>query len=247
MKQFVVRMQQLESNKMLKIGHRGAKGYVAENTLASFQKALDLGVDGIELDVHLSKDNVLVVIHDETIDRTTSKKGIVNDFSSFELQKLEIPTLEEVFNLINKQCFINIEIKDAKATIAVAELVQKYILEHNWNHNLFQISSFNWNVLENIFKLNPTINLGILTENTIEDAIVFAKQINAYSINPYFKLLNTENVNSIHQNRFKIYTWTVNSNEDITFVKSLKVDGIISDYPDRVCAFVISTKEKSHK
>lgn len=227
-------MQLSESNKMLKIGHRGAKGYVVENTLASFQKALDLGVDGIELDVHLSSDREVIVIHDDTIDRTTSKKGFVNDFSSFELKKLGISTLQEVFDLINKQYFINIEIKDAKATIAVTELIQKYILEHDWNTSLFQISSFDWNILENVFKLNPTISLGILTENTIDDAIVFGKKINAHSINPFFKLLNSENVKSIQQNGFKIYTWTVNSKEDITFVKSLKVDGIISDFPDKL-------------
>jgi glycerophosphoryl diester phosphodiesterase len=175
-----------------------------------------------------------MVIHDETIDRTTFGKGFVKDISSFELKKFGIPTLQEVFNLVNKQCFINIEIKEAKATIAVTELVQKYILEHNWNANLFQISSFDWTILENISSLNPTINLGVLTENTIEDAIRFGKKINAHSINPFFKLLNSENVKSIHENGFKIYTWTVNSIEDIIFVKSLQVDGIISDFPDRI-------------
>jgi glycerophosphoryl diester phosphodiesterase len=219
---------------MQKIGHRGSKGHVAENTLVSFQKALDLGVDGIELDVHLSSDGEIMVIHDETIDRTTFGKGFVNDISSFELKKFGIPTLQEVFNLVNKQCFINIEIKDTKATIAVTELVQKYILEHNWNANFFQISSFDWTNLENIARLNPRINLGVLTENTIEDAIQFGKKINAHSINPFFKLLNTENVKSIHENGFKIYTWTVNSTEDVIFVKSLNVDGIISDFPDRI-------------
>jgi glycerophosphoryl diester phosphodiesterase len=150
------------------------------------------------------------------------------------LKKFGIPTLQEVFNLVNKQCFINIEIKDTKATIAVTDLVQKYILEDDWNANFFQISSFDWTILENIARLNPRINLGVLTENTIEDAVQFGKKINAHSINPFFKLLNTENVKSIHENGFKIYTWTVNSTEDVIFVKSLNVDGIISDFPDRI-------------
>ena len=86
---------------MLKIGHRGAKGYVAENTLASFQKAIDLQVDGIELDVHVSRDGEIMVIHDETIDRTTSAKGFVKNLSSNELQFYGIPTLLEVLDLIN--------------------------------------------------------------------------------------------------------------------------------------------------
>ncbi|WP_395045212.1 glycerophosphodiester phosphodiesterase [Flavobacterium sp.] len=221
-------------NKILKIGHRGAKGYVAENTLASFEKALDLKVDGIELDVHLSSDGKVMVIHDETIDKTTSKKGYVNDFTSSELNKLNIPTLEKVFDLIDKKCFVNIEIKDNKATKFVVELIQKYITEKNWNKNLFQISSFEWTILKDISKVKPKLQLGILTEYSVEEALLFAKKIKAHSINPYFKLLNVGNVKLIHENGFKIFPWTVNSSEDITFVKSLNVDGIISDFPDKI-------------
>ena len=219
-------------NKILKIGHRGAKGYVAENTLVSFQKAIDLKVDGIELDVHLSSDGKVMVIHDETIDRTTTRKGFVNNLTSSELKELGISTLEETLNLIDKKCFVNVEIKDNKATKFVLEILQKYISEKKWNSSLFQISSFDWNILEICHSENNTISLGVLTENSIEEAIIFAKKINAYSINPYFKLLTIENVQLIHENGFKIYTWTVNQPEDITFVKSLNIDGIISDFPD---------------
>jgi glycerophosphoryl diester phosphodiesterase len=219
---------------MLKIGHRGAKGYVTENTLASFQKALELEVDGIELDVHLSKDNQLVVIHDAIIDRTTSEIGFVNHFTSSELNNLGIPTLEKVIDLINKKCFINIEIKDANATKHVLKLLQNYILEKHWSSNLFQISSFDWNVLQFCHSEERRISLGVLTEDSIENALAFAKKVNAYSVNPYFKLLNRENVLQIHQYGFKIFPWTVNSAEDLTFVKRLQVDGIISDFPDKV-------------
>ena len=215
-------------HQMLKIGHRGAKGYVAENTLQSFQKAIDLKVDGIELDVHLSSDKKVIVIHDETIDRTTSNKGFVNNFTSAELQQLNIPTLEEVIDLVHQQCFINIEIKEAKATLEVLKIIEKYPKQ------IFQISSFEWEILEIISKENPEINLGVLTEDNLEDALAFAKKIKAKSINPYFKLLHSENVKRIHENKFKIFTWTVNQPEDITFVKSLAVDGIISDFPDRI-------------
>ena len=219
---------------MLKIGHRGAKGHVAENTLASFEKALELNVDAIEMDVHLSSDGEIMVIHDETIDRTTSGKGFVKDYTSSDLKELGIPTLEEVFILINQKCIINIEIKDTDATNYVLDIIHKYIFDKNWNSNLFQISSFYWDVLEICSLKDSQISLGVLTEESIENAIVFAKKINAYSINPYFKLLNFENVKSIQENGFKIYPWTVNSLEDIIFVKSLNVDGIISDFPDRI-------------
>ena len=112
---------------MLKIGHRGAKGHVAENTLASFQKAMELEVDGIELDVHLSANGAIMVIHDATIDRTTSGTGFVKNINAAQLQLIGIPTLEEVLQLVNKNCTINIEIKDANATNAVVQLIEKYI------------------------------------------------------------------------------------------------------------------------
>jgi glycerophosphoryl diester phosphodiesterase len=219
---------------MIAIGHRGAKGHVAENTLASFEKALALKVDAVELDVHLSSDNEIMVIHDTTIDRTTTKKGFVKEFTSTALKELDIPTLEDVFHLINQRCIINIEIKDANATQKVIQLIEKFINEHHRNYDLFQISSFDWEVLEEVTITNSKIAIGVLTEDSIEKALAFANKINAYSINPYFKLLNKEKVNLIHENGFKIYTWTVNSTEDIIFVKSLQVDGIISDFPDRI-------------
>ncbi len=219
---------------MLKIGHRGAKAYVAENSLASFEKAMELGVDGIELDVHISKDGIPVVIHDETINRTTSKKGLVNDYSTLELQNLGIPTLEDVFILVDQKCFINIEIKDEKAFKTVLALIHKFTSEKNWNINLFQISSFNWSVLKFCSLQNNKIQLGVLTENSIEKAIEFAKEINCYSINPFFKLLNSENVTLMHQYGFKVFPWTVNEILDISLIKSFQVDGIISDFPDRI-------------
>ena len=219
---------------MLKIGHRGAKGYVPENTLDSFKKALELKVDGIELDVHLSSDAEIMVIHDETINRTTNGKGFVKNFTSVELKQFGIPTLKEVLDVINQECFVNIEIKDAKTTKLVVELIQNYLSKKHWNIEKFIVSSFDWTVLKEISQLNSTIKIGVLTEDTIDDAITFAKEIKAFSINPYFKSLNSENVKLMHNEGFQIYTWTVNSSEDSTFVKSLNVDGVISDFPDKI-------------
>ena len=112
---------------MHKIGHRGAKGYANENTLVSFQKAIDLGVDGIELDVHLSSDGKVMVIHDDSIDRTTSDKGFVKDISKAELEKLAIPSLEAVFDLVDRRCFINVELKTYETADKVAELIAHYV------------------------------------------------------------------------------------------------------------------------
>ena len=122
---------------MLKIGHRGAKGYVAENTLASFAKAVELKVDAIELDVHVSSDGEIMVIHDATINRTTSKSGFVSDYSASELKQLEIPTLEEVILFVNRRCIINIEIKEVSATPKVLQLIEKSVNEQHWKYNQF--------------------------------------------------------------------------------------------------------------
>ena len=215
---------------MLKIGHRGAKGLVAENTIASFQKAIELGVDMIELDVHLSKDGIPVVIHDETIDRTTHHSGFVNQFTTEFLQSIGVPSLKDVFDLVENRCAINIEIKVFEATKPVLEVLKNT----KFPQEKIIISSFNWDV-HNVCRFEErSISLGVLTELSIEEALTFAKKINAYSINPYFKLLNHENVKNIHQNGFKVFPWTVNNPDDITFVKSLNVDGIISDFPDRL-------------
>lgn len=219
---------------MIKIGHRGAKGYVLENTIASFQKALDLKLDGIELDVHVSLDGEIMVIHDETINRTTTETGFVKDFTSVNLQQLGIPTLNQVLNLVNNHFLVNIELKSNNCVEKVILLIEKYISENNCNNTNFIISSFHWEYLLEVKALNKNIKIGVLTENNIDEALSFAKQIDAFSINPYFKLLNAENVQLIKKEGFQIHTWTVNSIEEITFVKSLQVNAIISDFPDRI-------------
>jgi len=147
-----------------KIGHRGASGYEPENTLIAFEKAIELNVDGIELDVHLCSDGELIVIHDETIDRTTNGKGVVNKFTALELKKYGIPTLIEVFDLVNRRCFINIELKGIETAKPVNDLINHYISDKKWKINDFLISSFDWNMLEKIQLLNPKIRICVLTE-----------------------------------------------------------------------------------
>jgi glycerophosphoryl diester phosphodiesterase len=146
-------------NKILKIGHRGAKGYEPENTLVSFEKAIEMGADGIELDVHLSLDGHLIVIHDETIDRTTNGKGVVNQMTLQELKsftinrKYTIPTLEEVLDLVNQRCFVNIELKNQDTAEKVVQLIKHYISVKNWTHAHFIVSSFDWRSNRNRFGL----------------------------------------------------------------------------------------------
>ena len=227
-------------NKILKIAHRGASAYEPENTLISFQKAIDLKADGIELDVHLSSDGVIVVIHDETIDRTTNGKGEVNTMSLKELKSYrinslqEIPTLIEVFDLVNKHCFINIELKGLGTAKPVVDLIHFYIKEKRWHYHDFLISSFDWNMLEETQFLDPKIRIGVLTEESIDEALAFAKKIKAFSINPDYTLLTKENVALQQENGFLVLPWTVNTEEAISKIKSFDVNGIISNFPDKI-------------
>ncbi len=224
----------MQMNPILKIGHRGAKGYEPENTLVSFEKAIDLKVDGIELDVHLSLDNKIMIIHDETIDRTTSGTGFVNQFTALELKKHGVPTLIEVLDLINQKCFINIELKGIGTVKPVVDLITHYILMKSWNYNDFLVSGFDWKMLEEVHLLNPKIRIGVLTEESIDEALAFAKKIKAFSFHPDYVLLSKENVALMQEKGFEVYPWTVNSTEDIQKIKSFNVNGIISDFPDTI-------------
>ena len=227
-------------SKILKIGHRGANGYEPENTLVSFQKALDMQVDGIELDVHLSIDGNLIVMHDDTINRTTNGKGFVNQLTLKELKSfkinytIEIPTLEEVFDLVDKKCLINIELKNHDTAEKVVQLIEKYIAEKNWKYADFIVSSFDWNAIQQIRFLNDKIPIGVLTEDDLDLAFSYAKFLKAEAINPDFHLLTAEKVAEFHKKGIKVFPWTVNNPEDIQKMKAMKVDGIITDFIDRI-------------
>lgn len=225
---------------MLKIGHRGARGYEPENTLIGFQKAIDLHVDRIELDIHLSNDGEIMVIHDETLERTTNGKGLVNQFSLPQLKRLKadksqaIPTLTEVLDLINQKCDVNIELKSFESAEKVVLLIEKYISEKKWRYDQFIVSSFDWNALTQVHLLNDKIPLGVLTETDVNLALAFAKFIQAKSIHPYFHLLTAEKTKQLQAEGFQVFPWTVNEIEDIKQIKNYNVDGIISDFPDRL-------------
>lgn len=235
---------------MLKIGHRGLKGYAPENTLVSFQKALEMQVDGIELDVHLSADGEVMVIHDATIDRTTNGHGFVNKLSLRELkafringtgdarrieeQSQQIPTLREVFDLVNQDSFINIELKSYETAAKAVSLIEKYVTKKGWKYDRFVISSFDWNALQQVAFLNDKIPIGVLTESNLDLALAFAKFIQAKSIHPHFHLLTKENTAQMQNKGLQVFPWTINESEDIQKIKAFNVNGIITDFPNRI-------------
>jgi glycerophosphoryl diester phosphodiesterase len=225
--------------KPLNIGHRGAMGHETENTIASIKKALELHVDMIEIDVFLIKSGELAVFHDEILDSLTNTPGRIEDFTFEELQKVivkgnhHIPTLEEVIETIDRKVPLNIELK-GKNTAAPTFKVLEKCYQKGWKKDDFVISSFLWEELEAFRKLDDKISIAILTEENPIAAIAIGKQLKAVAINPWWKTLSKENVHQIHNEGFKIFTYTVNEPSDIKFVTELGVDGIFCNFPERL-------------
>lgn len=224
----------------LVIGHRGAMGHETENTLASIQKALDLGVDMIEIDVFKIRSGEIAVFHDVTVDRLANATGKIEEYDIFYLRQIvldgnhSIPLLQDVLKLINNKVRLNIELKGAGTSDRVNYILEYYVDKKGWTLDNFLISSFKWDELKAFRKLNKDIPIAVLTEEDPLDAIDIAKKLSAEAINPDFTQLNRKVVEEIKAEGFKIYTWTVNGPEDIERAKAWEVDGIITNYPERV-------------
>ena len=227
-------------NETMVIGHRGAMGHETENTLASVQKALDLGVDMIEIDVFKVRSGEIVVFHDETLERLSNAGGRIEDYNIFDLKKVtldgnhKIPMLQDVLKLIDHKVPLNIELKGAGTADRVNFIIEYYVKERGWKLEDFLISSFNWNELRDMRKLNKNIAIAVLTEGNPIEAIPMAKELGAVAINPHYKMLTKENVEEIKGEGFKIYTYTVNEPEDIEKIQDLGVDGIFTNFPERL-------------
>jgi glycerophosphoryl diester phosphodiesterase len=223
----------------LKIGHRGAMGYEPENTLRSFKKALSLGVDMVELDVYVCKTGEVVVFHDDKLKRTTNGRGYVFEKTFEELRVLdagkgeEIPTLQEVLDLVNRTVKVNIELKGEKTAEPVSKIIEVYVNEKGWSHDDFLVSSFNHDELEKFHSLNPQVKIGVLIDSPF-DYTEIAKRLNAYSVNPPKEMVTKEFVDSAHNRGLKVFVWTVNEPEGIAQMKAFRVNGAFSNYPDRL-------------
>lgn len=226
-------------NKILKIGHRGAKGHLTENTLESIKKALSLKVDGIEIDVHRCASGELVVFHDFTVDRITNGTGEVSKQTLKELKKLktkgtyQIPTLAQVLAFVDNKCLLNIELKGPDTAKEAARMIAFYVDKKGWEYKNILVSSFQEDLLEAVFKINKKIPLGVLTDNNLDKTIAFAKTIKAVSIHTDYTMLTEEIVAELKEN-FKVFAFTVNNLNPLARIKSYGVDGIVSDYPDRI-------------
>lgn len=223
-----------------KIGHRGAMGHAPENTIKSFKKALEFNVDIIEFDVYVCKSGELVVIHDDKVDRTTNGKGFVIEKTLDELKNLDagdgekIPLLSEVLDIINKKAKINIELKGPNTAKAVNDLIEIFVQNKGWKYEDFIISAFNHYELKQFNELNPNIEIGALISGIPIGFAEFAEKVNAKYVNLYVEYINQDFVDDAHNRGMKVLVWTVNDYDDIERMKALNVDGIFSDFPDRL-------------
>ncbi len=224
----------------LVIGHRGARGHVAENTVASVRKAMDLGVDGIEIDIFRCASGELVVFHDKTLDKLTDATGYIESLTLDSINKITvlgrepIPTLTEVLDVINGQVVLNIELKGTRTAVPTAALLKSYFDQGKLSTKDVFISSFDWDELALFRKATPAIKIAVLTEDDPLDAIPIALELNAFAINPDFRSLTQKNVSKIQEENLAVYPWTVNEPQDIEQMKALGVDAIITDYPERI-------------
>jgi glycerophosphoryl diester phosphodiesterase len=225
---------------MLRIAHRGASAYAPENTLEAFRKALALNADGVELDVHRCKSGELVVIHDDTLDRTTDGNGPVAALPFKEIRKLRtknsemVPTLEEVFHMLGRaHCFI--EVKHPEDAVAAARLIDGQLKAGAPAGSLWLISFYHEG-LKAALAGYPHIPIGASFEMLTLPAIHEAHKWGARAILPHYQSLSVDDVKAAQALGLKVVCWTVNQPDDIARLTAMGVDGIMSDYPDRLKA-----------
>ena len=236
-------------SKCLNFAHRGFSGKYPENTMLAFEKAIEAGCEGMEFDVHFSKDGKLVIVHDETIDRTSDKKGFVKDYTYEELCQADfsyrfknevgfqrIPTLQEYCELVkDKDIITNIELKTGIFEYtgieqAVYDMIKKYDMRDK-----VIISSFNHHSVKRMKAIDPAIKCGFLTESWILNAGEYVKNNGVECYHPLFCMLaNQDYLKELKANNVEINTWTVNEPQYIDMMIAAGVDGIIGNNPDVV-------------
>ncbi len=238
------------SEKILNLAHRGARMQAPENTLPAFRLAAELGADGIELDAQLSKDGVPVIIHDFSLDKTTSGHGAVRDFSLAELKTLDagshfspefagtpIPTLEEVFAALGPVLLINVELKsDALRDNGLEAEVIRLIEDFNLQDRVI-LSSFNPFALNRAYRLNPRIKRGYLWAADLPPVLrwqIFRRLAHEDMFHPQWDTVTAQTVKRAHTKRHPVNVWTTNEPADMRRMIALGVDAIMTDYPDRL-------------
>ncbi len=218
----------------LRIAHRGASAYAPENTLLAIKKAIDLKAGMIEIDVHKCLTGEIIVFHDEKIQNKKIMSTPLAEIKKICLpQNQKIPLLQEVIDLINRKAILNIELKGKDTAQGTASIIKKYV-DKGWNYKDFLVTSYYYKELRQIKKTSQKIRTGLVFRGIPFGHVWLAKKIGCSTIISH-KYHTTEwLVKRAKKAGLKIYVWTVNDEKEIKFFKEIKVDGIITDYPDKV-------------
>ncbi len=231
---------------MLVIAHRGASGYAPENTIAAFRKAVAMGVTFIETDLHLSRDARFVAIHDGTLDRTTNGKGAVHEFTLADLRKLDagswfgsefagerIPTLEEILQFAKKHDVVfYLELKPGGSWGGEHALIGA--LRESGEIARTVVISFDASILAAVRRIEPTLMTGLLYDGQIADPLTKALEVGARQLAVRGDLVSPSMIKEARRHDLQVVCWTVNHPAHLRLLMEAGVDGIMSDYPDRV-------------
>jgi glycerophosphoryl diester phosphodiesterase len=227
---------------MICIGHRGAAGHEPENTLRSFRAALAFGAPWVELDVQAVEDE-LVVFHDETLDRTTNGRGLLSEQGFEAIRRLDagkgekIPTLDEVFDLVSGNAGLNIELKGPRTAQLAAALIERR-MKAGWDPDLLVVSSFNHRELAAFHSALPEVMIATLIYGIPLDNANLAEKIGASELHASLDFIDAELVDDAHRRNLKVKVYTVNTLDELRRMSRLGVDGVFSDYPDRILAAI---------
>lgn len=221
------------------IGHRGAAGHEPENTLRSIRRAMELGAGGVEIDIRLSRDGELVVFHDALLRRTTGVKGVIARKTLPELQQLDagrgerIPTLREVLDLIAGRVWLNVELKArGTGTPVVAEVIRAVETDTRWHFENIVISSFDGRELLAID--DSRIRVGVLIARRPLSVQKLVTRFRASSVHLPLRLATPGMVERIHAAGASALVFTVNDTGEMSRLRSLGVDGVFTDFPERI-------------
>lgn len=239
----------------LRIAHRGASGSAPEHTASAFRRAVDLAVDMIELDVQLSADHQLIVMHDLTLERTSNGQGPVRDRTLAELKSFDcgswydsafagekILSLPEVIGLLPANVALNVEIKALEGDWAELVANLSTLLRRTARLGSTIISSFQVGALRALRQIELEARIGLLTHDASFRGIWdVAEELSAYSIHPFFALLDRDWITEAHRHNCRVITWTVNQPADMERLVAWGVDGVISDHPEHFARIAIDS------
>jgi len=228
--------------------HRGASGDFPENTKSAILEALKVGVDGIEVDIQSSFDDYML-IHDSWLDRTTSGKGRVSDFTAHELSKLDagngekIPTLQQLFDWNNNKSLLNIELKHTFELERFVAQLEKNIEANKISKANILVSSFDHHQLHWLKNRLPWLKIGALTSSIPINYAKFASDLNAFSVHVDKTFINKAFADDAKKRGLKIYAYTVDREQDIALMLEYGIDGIFTNYPARTKAYLLSLQK----